>query len=418
METMQIEKYSFGVGDRFGLEGAAQLRALQKAAAAGIRAVPVWNKSNREHAIVGTAPESTRVEADDAVRVTGWKDSYYVDADHITMSTVEGYLPCSDFFTIDIADAIGKPAEGSLKSAYFNAMVPHKGSHAIPGLSRQVEITDAVLESFAANYLSGIADAGVLYRHIREKMDTDRFVTEVSFDEARTPQTAVELLLILIGLAHEGVPVQTIAPKFPGAFLKGVDYVGDPQQFARDFADDLAVIAYAVRNFGLPGNLKMSIHTGSDKFSLYPLICRAIRNVDAGVHLKTAGTTWLEELAGIAASGGAGLEFAKQIYAESYVRCEALCKPYVAIIDIDPSRLPAPEIVSSWGPEEFVLALRHDQSCAKYNRHLRQLFHIGFKIAAEKKDRLTELINENKKIVEENVTTNLFERHIRPLFGI
>lgn len=415
---MQIEKYSFGVGDRFGLEGAAQLRALHKAAAAGIQVVPVWNKSNREHAIVGTAPESTRREADDAVRATGWNDSYYVDADHITMATVEGYLPCSDFFTIDIADAIGKPAEGSLKSSYLIAMASYKGSHAIPGLSRQIEITDAVLADFAANYLRGIAEAGVLYRHIAGKIGVDRSVTEVSFDEARTPQTAVELLLILIGLAREGVPVQTIAPKFPGAFLKGVDYVGDPRQFARDFADDLAVIAYAVKNFGLPKNLKMSIHTGSDKFSLYPLICKAIRDVDAGVHLKTAGTTWLEELAGIAASGGAGLEFAKAIYQESYARCEALCKPYVAIIDIDPRKLPAPESVASWGAGEFVQALRHDQSCASYNRHLRQLFHIGFKVAAEKKGRLTELIQENKKTVEENVTTNLFERHIKPLFGI
>jgi len=415
---MELEKYSFGVGDRFGMQGAAQLRALQKAAAAGLQIVPVWNKSNREHLIVETAPESTRKEADEAVRATGWLNSYYVDADHITLATVNGYLPSSDFFTIDIADAIGKPASGALKASFLSAVAQYKGSHSIPGLHVPVEITDAVLENFAATYLCGISDAGILYRYIVERRSADAFVTEVSFDEALTPQTTVELLLILMGLAREGVSVQTIAPKFPGSFLKGVDYVGDPQQFARDFRDCLAVIAYAVKNFGLPRNLKLSIHTGSDKFALYPLIHQAIRSVDAGVHLKTAGTTWLEELAGIAAAGGAGLEFAKEVYQESHARCEALCRPYVAIIDIDPHQLPAPELVTSWSAEAFVCALRHDQSCKSYNRHLRQLLHIGFKVAAEKQDRLFKLVQEHKSIVEENVTRNLFERHIKPLFGI
>ena len=197
-----------------------------------------------------------------------------------------------------------------------------------------------MLESFASNYLFGIAEAGNVYRHIAEKKGADRFITEVSFDEARKPQTVIEMLLILLALARENIPVQTIAPKFPGSFLKGVDYVGDPQQFARSFNEDLAVIAYAVEHFGLPLNLKLSIHTGSDKFTLYPLIHRAIRRMDTGIHLKTAGTTWLEELSGLAASGGAGLTFAKEIYKESYMRCEALCQPYLAIIDVDKRAAP------------------------------------------------------------------------------
>jgi hypothetical protein len=194
--------------------------------------------------------------------------------------------------------------------------------------------------------------------------------------------------------------------------------VGDPQQFFRSFSDDLAVIAYAVKHFGLPPNLKLSIHTGSDKFTLYPLIHRAIRSRDAGVHLKTAGTTWLEELSGLAACGGAGLTFAKEIYEESYLRCEALCQLYLAIIDVDKHLLPKPERVGSWSPDEFVRALRHDPSCRSYNRNLRQLLHIGFKVAAEKKVRFAELLGEYRSAVEANVTTNLFERHIKPLFGI
>jgi hypothetical protein len=415
---MELAKYSFGIGDRFAMEGAAQLRALQKAAASGVRVVPVWNKSNREHAIVGTAPESTRFEADQAVRDAGWRDSYYVDADHITLATVDGYISCSDFFTIDIADSIGKPASGALKTSFLAAIKQYRGTHEIPGLSERLEVTDAVLESFASNYLYGISEAALVYRHIAQRKGADQFITEVSFDEANQPQTVVEMLLILVALAKEGVPVQTIAPKFPGSFLKGVDYVGDPLQFSRTFGDDLAVIAYAVEHFGLPSNLKLSIHTGSDKFTLYPLIHRAIRSMDAGIHLKTAGTTWLEELCGLAASGGAGIAFAREIYRESYLRCEALCQPYLAIIDVDKNQLPDPGIVDSWGPDEFAHALRHDPSCGKYNRNLRQLLHIGFKVAAEKKVRFAELVHLFRGAVEENVTVNLFERHLRPLFGI
>ena len=291
---MELEKYSIGVGDRFGFECAAQLRALQKAAASGVRIVPVWNKSNREHAIVGTVPEATRKAADEAVRACGWTDSYYVDADHIGLATVDAYLDCSNFFTIDVADYIGKPADSQGAASFLAAMAPYKGALAIPGIPAPIQITDRVLEDFARKYLHAISEAGKVYRHIAERKGADSFVTEVSVDEAPSPQTPVELLLILAAIALEGIPIQTIAPKFTGVFLKGVDYVGDVRQFAAEFHDDLAVIAFAV-NFNLPRNLKLSIHTGSDKFSLYPIMHRAIKSMDAGIHLKTAGTTWLEE---------------------------------------------------------------------------------------------------------------------------
>ena len=73
------------------------------------------------------------------------------------------------------------------------------------------------------------------------------------------------------------IPIQTIAPKFTGRFNKGVDYVGDVAQFAVEFSDDLAVIAYAIEHYGLPDTLKLSVHSGSDKFSIYGAIRDAIR---------------------------------------------------------------------------------------------------------------------------------------------
>ena len=107
---MQLGKYSFGIGDRFTHQGESQLKAILEAQSKGIDIVPVWNKSNREHSIIGTSPIDTRKEADQAVSVLDWKGEYHVDADHINLDTVESYIPCSDFFTLDVEDYIGKPA--------------------------------------------------------------------------------------------------------------------------------------------------------------------------------------------------------------------------------------------------------------------------------------------------------------------
>jgi len=105
---MDIERYSIGIGDRFGKEGAAQLRALQRAEGSGVPLVPVWNKSHREHLLIGTKPEDVRAEADSAVRAAGWKRPYYVDADHIGVKTVDAFLSSCDFFTLDVAETQGQ----------------------------------------------------------------------------------------------------------------------------------------------------------------------------------------------------------------------------------------------------------------------------------------------------------------------
>src|SRR5207249_279706 len=139
----------------------------------------------------------------------------------------------------------------------------------------------------------------------------------------------------------EKIPAQTIAPKFTGRFNKGVDYVGDLAQFEKEFHDDLAVIAFAIDRYGLPANLKLSVHSGSDKFSLYPIIRRTLPKFGAGLHIKTAGTTWLEELIGLAEAGGDALALVKEIYAEALDRVDELCRPYATVIDIDRAKLPS-----------------------------------------------------------------------------
>jgi hypothetical protein len=194
-----------------------------------------------------------------------------------------------------------------------------------------------------------------------------------------------------------------------------VDYVGDPEQFAREFEQDLAVIRFAVREFGLPQTLKLSVHSGSDKFSIYRHIHDAIQKFDAGLHLKTAGTTWLEELIGLALAGSDGLAIANEIYAKALARIDELCSPYATVIDIDRSKLPAPDEVAKWGSQRFAGALRHDKSCPQYNPSFRQLLHVAYKVAAELGPRFTGALEKHEATIAQQVTANIYERHIRPL---
>ena len=413
---MMLSRYSFGIGDRFGRQGVAQLRAVVEAKALGADVVPVWNKSNREHLIVHTHPDSVRVEADAAVKALGWKGPYHVDADHIGLKTVDNFINASDFFTLDVADFAGQAAPEAEIQDFVARHRRYATTLAIPGIERTLTISQQDITDIAKKYLLAVREAGVIYRHVEAAKGRDRFITEVSMDETDKPQTPVELLFILAAIADQKIPAQTIAPKFTGRFNKGVDYVGDVVQFEKEFNEDLAVIAFAIREFGLPANLKLSVHSGSDKFSIYGPITRAVRKHGAGVHVKTAGTTWLEEVAGLALAGGDGLTLAQEIYEKAYGRYEDLCKPYAAVIDIDRARLPEPKTVRGWSGTEFGAALRHDQKCPAYNLHFRQLIHVGFKVAAEMGPVYYQALETHADVIGRLVTENLLEKHIKPLF--
>ncbi len=379
---MTIGKYSFGVGDRFAHEGVNQLKALIEAEERfGVHFVPVWNKSNREHQIVGTEPIETRREADAAVKALNYKGQYFVDADHINLNNVDRFIDSSDFFTIDVADYIGK--SGSMEE----------------------------------RFLPAIKEAGRIYRHIAEKKGADNFVTEVSMDEVDEAQTPEELRYILREIAKEGIPVQTIAPKFTGRFNKGVDYRGDLARFEREFEQDLMVIDEAVREYGLPANLKLSIHSGSDKFSIYPIMGRLIRKHDKGIHIKTAGTTWLEENIGLAVADPAALELAKKIYVNALGRMAELTVPYATVIDVDVTKLPTPEEVAKWDADTYARTMRHNQEDPLYNPSFRQLIHVSYKIAAELADEFLPALEKHTDVIGEQITANLCDRHIARLFS-
>jgi hypothetical protein len=226
----------------------------------------------------------------------------------------------------------------------------------------------------------------------------------------------VELFFILAMLGYEGVPLQTIAPKFSGRFNKGVDYAGDPLKFASEFEEDLMVVAFAVKEFKLPENLKISIHSGSDKFAIYPHISSLLKKHDKGVHLKTAGTTWLEEVIGLAESEGKALNLVKEIYAKSLEKIEELCAPYADVIDINEDALPSGNEVMSWNGRKFASSLRHESGNSDYNPNMRQLIHVAYKLAAEKMDTYFRLLEEHEEVVSGCVFENIYDRHICRLF--
>jgi len=408
-------KFTFGAGDRFAHGAPAQLQAFIDAREAGIEVTPVWNKSNREHLIIGSEPNQTRAAADAAVAELGWDGPYLLDADHITLATVDRFLEPCDFFTLDVAEDIGEPAEPAEVEAFIERHPELVGTVKIAGIDEPLEITREDVARTANQFLKATGRAKAIHSHIVERKGPD-FVTEVSMDETDSPQTPPELLIILAAIADQQIPIQTIAPKFTGRFNKGVDYVGDLARFEREFNDDLAVIAHAVHHYGLPGELKLSVHSGSDKFSLYPIIRRALARTGAGLHIKTAGTNWLEELIGLAEAGGDGLELAKRVYAGALARKEALCEPYATVIDIDFARLPSADEVAGWGGDAFAAALRHDPECPDYNPNLRQLLHVGFKVAAELGDNYLDALVTHRESVSRCITHNLLERHIKPLF--
>ncbi|NQU23274.1 MAG: hypothetical protein HQ567_18500, partial [Candidatus Nealsonbacteria bacterium] len=322
-----------------------------------------------------------------------------------------------DFFTLDVADAIGTAPSTDDMARFVEKYQQYVGRLDVPGIDEPLEITRQTIEDAAGKFLAAVDEAARIYRRVADTKGADGFVTEVSMDETDRPQTPVEMLFILAAIADRRIPAQTIAPRFTGRFNKGVDYVGDVEQFAREFEQDLAVIAFAVDEFGLPANLKLSIHSGSDKFSIYGPMRRALQKFDAGVHLKTAGTTWLEELIGLATAGGDGLTVAKEVYGAALSRFDELCAPYAQVIDIDTAALPSVEAVAAWDGQQFAAALRHDPACEAYNLHFRQLLHVGYKVAAEMGDRFTDALDKHAGVIGRGVSENIFERHIRVLFA-
>ena len=169
-QGLKLNKYSVGTGDRFAHQAKAQLQACVKALEHGVEVVPVWNKSNREHNIIGSEPASVRQAADAAVKALGWKLPYYCDADHITPQTVDRFLAPCDFFTFDVADFIGQPAQAGghreIRQAASRAARQHRAGRQPTSPLRSRRET---LKQTAQKFLAAVKKAGEVYRRVLER---------------------------------------------------------------------------------------------------------------------------------------------------------------------------------------------------------------------------------------------------------
>ena len=409
----ELGRFSFGTGDRFGKEGKAQLNAILKIQEDGIPVTPVWNKSNREHETVNTKPKSVLEEAKNAIKALNFTQDYFIDADHIDKDTVDPFLENSNFFTIDVAEFIGEQSISEDIVGFKKFFQQYLSSFNIEGIDAKIDISEADFQEMTKTFLFAMKKASEVYFYIKSKKE-EKFFTEVSIDEVENPQTPTELFFVLAALAFYKVPVNTIAPKFTGNFYKGIDYEGDLDQFSKEFEDDLCVLKFVKSEFDMPKELKLSVHSGSDKFSIYPIINKLIKKHDSGLHVKTAGTTWLEEAIGLAESGEEAFKFIQNLYNEALDRYEDLTENYTEVLNIKKEKLPQKSAFENGAA--FASALRHDQKNENYNPHFRQLMHCAYKIAGEK-DEFYSLLDSCRDKIEENVTLNLYERHLKPLYG-
>jgi hypothetical protein len=294
-------KKSAGCGDRLGLATPGHVRAIRHSSMAPILA----QQSIRENARTGRTPQEVMDDALWGVFQEGWRDGFGADADHL--KTTADIDSCSaagfTFYTIDPGEHVDNEANiasaevlkekiAALPWAELETNWPNTRSY----LGKPVDleefkltISEEELLRAAAKYGRVVAHTVGMYRHLEKVMNGDPFELEMSVDETETVTTLAEHVYIAHELKRLGVKWVSLAPRYVGTFEKGVDYIGDLKEFERSFAQHLAVSMTF-------GPYKLSLHSGSDKFSVYPIASRVAGEL---VHLKTAGTSYLEALRAI-----------------------------------------------------------------------------------------------------------------------
>ena len=252
-------KYTFGVGDRFAHGAHAQLQAFIAAKELGIDITPVWNKSNREHEIIGSEPQTTRDAADAAVKDLGWTGEYLLDADHINLSTVDRFIAPCDFFTLDVADDIGEAADPADVKAFIDRHPELIGTVTIEGIDQPFEISREDVEKTANQFLKATQKARAIYDHIVAAKGED-FVTEASMDETVRNIASLKGRYADIGLQDSSRVFNTelIAAMELGAML--------------DVAEAMAVSA-AGRNESRGAHTRKDMTTRDDVNCLHHSLC-------------------------------------------------------------------------------------------------------------------------------------------------
>ena len=279
---------SAGFGDRLGLATAGHIAALRSA---GRGIAPIFaQQSIREMTRSGRSPQQVLDDATWGVFAEGWRDGFGADADHLkSEADVDACAAAGfTFYTIDPGESVWDEADTASPSRLREVVssLPWEEMQDSPQeMLKRHGIGTAKASRAAAKYGRAVAHVARLHRRIRDRRGED-FELEVSVDETATPTTPEQHLYVAGELLRLGVRFVSFAPRFHGRFEKGVDFIGDLQEFEREYARH-AEIARRL------GPYKLSLHSGSDKFSIYGAAARLSGRL---VHLKTAGTSWLEAL--------------------------------------------------------------------------------------------------------------------------
>lgn len=297
---------SAGFGDRLGLATPGHVRAMRDSTMAPTMAPIFAQQSMRENARTGRTPQQVMDDALWGAFQEGWREGFGADADHLkTISDVDLCVAAGySFYTVDPGEFVDNAAEAcpradlERKLAALPWATLESSARELRCLAAKpvdlgtmaASVTEEEWLRAAAKYGKAVAHTVTMYRHLKERVGEKPFDFEMSVDETETPSTLAEHLYIARELKRLGVRCVSLAPRYVGTFEKGVDYIGDLKEFERSFAGHLAV----AKAFG---PYKLSLHSGSDKFSIYPIAARLAANL---VHLKTAGTSYLEALRAIA----------------------------------------------------------------------------------------------------------------------
>jgi len=334
---------SAGMGDRIGLATPGHVRAIRTTHG---RIVPIFTQQSiREMMRTNRTPTQVMDDAVWGVFIEGWQDGFGADADHLkTTEDIDACLCVGyTFFTIDPGEHVENRAE-TASISQLREMAENLPAQVQPRASGllgkafdfeglQVNFDEHTLLKAAVKYGKALAHVAVMYSHLCHTAGEHPFEFEVSVDETEQPTTHAEHTYIANGLKQLGVKWVSLAPRYIGAFEKGVDYIGDVSAFEADIAGHAAIARQM-------GPYKLSLHSGSDKFSIYPAAARQTHGL---VHLKTAGTSYLEALRTIAMID---VPFFREIYTFARAHFETDRATYH--ISAQLNRAPLPEAVSNW----------------------------------------------------------------------
>jgi hypothetical protein len=339
-QTLGLHR-TVGCGDRLGLATPGHVRAVRQ-----FDLVPVFaQQSVRENARTGRTPQGVLDDAMWGAFQEGWRHPWGADADHLkTTGDIDSFVAAGyTFYTVDPGAHVDNEAHSASRSVLAGKWeaLPWAGLSDSPDAMRarylghrflaealDLEFEPISLQRAACKYGAAIAHVAQMYRHLAARMGSQPFELEVSVDETETPTSPLEHWFVASELRRMDVRWVSLAPRYIGRFEKGVDYIGDLHAFEAEFAQH-AAIARAL------GPYKLSLHSGSDKFSIYPL---AARHTGPLLHLKTAGTSYLEALRALAAVDPALfreiLAFARPRYATDRATYH---------VSADPTRVPGPD---------------------------------------------------------------------------